>query len=76
MDIIREKMGALFSRYVNWRRWRKNKQLISRERIMPVVVEGLRPYLWSCGEVGLMRKVCPGKNVALRSSQAEQQKQW
>lgn len=37
--------------------------LMYRERRMLVVVEGQRPYSWSCRSLGHMVKLCPRKNV-------------
>lgn len=39
------------------------KQELRGQRRMLVVVEGQRPYWWSCRALGYMTKVCPGKNV-------------
>lgn len=39
-----------------------NNTLICREKRMLVMVEGRRPYYWSCGASGYMAKTFPGKN--------------
>lgn len=32
-----------------------------RDKMMPIVVEGRRPYSWTCGSLEHMSKVCSGK---------------
>lgn len=44
--------------------------LMCRGKMIHVVVEGRRPYYWSCGASGYMSKACPDKKAAPHPSQA------